>query len=197
MVNVIEQQNNLQIEASEILNKLALLDFLSKFGNAKTIGSMALELMTWRDIDIDLAVDELKENDYFQTVRYLFSNSEVKRLILSDNRQLNDKLKTQGIPESMYLGIFVKADDGGEWKIDVRFVKDSLVRAEKYIEDTKNRLTDENRRIILEIKSAVCTHPKYINKEVFGVDIYNSVLDGEVKNIDEFKNYLSQKGISL
>lgn len=156
-----------------------------------------MELMTWKDIDIDLAVDELKEVDYFQTVQYLFGNPEVKRLILSDNRVLSENLKSQGIPESMYIGVFVKAEGGGEWKMDIRFVKDSLVRAEKYIEEMTNKLDDEKRAIILGIKSAVCTHPKYINKEIFSVDVYNSVIKGRVKNLDEFKQYLSDKGIVL
>lgn len=197
MTNLIEKQDVLQKEATEILSKLSLMDFLSKFGDAKVIGSMALGLMTWRDIDIDLAVDELKKSDYFQTVQYLFSNTEVKRLILSDNRKLSDKLIAQGIPESMYLGVFVKAKGDNEWKIDIRFIKDSLVRTEKYIDETKSRLTDKNRKIILEIKDAVCTHPKYIHKKIFGVDIYSSVLNGQVKNIDEFKKYLSDKGINI
>lgn len=193
MVNLIEKQDTLQKEATEILSRLSLLDFLSKFGNAKVIGSMALGLMTWRDIDIDLAVDELKESDYFQTVQYLFGNSEVKRIILSDNRILSEKLKAQGIPESMYLGVFVKAEADSEWKIDVRFVKGSLVRAEKYINETKTKLNNESRKIILEIKNIICTHPKYINKEIFGVDIYNSVLDEGVKNVDEFNKYLYRR----
>ena len=197
MTNVLEKQDALQSEATEILNKLNLLDFLSKFGNAKVIGSVALGLMTWRDIDIDMVVDELKEEDYFQVAQYLFSNPEVKRLILSDNRVLSEKLKAQGIPESMYLGVFVKANGDDEWKIDIRFVKDSLVRAEKYIDEIKSKLNDENKKIILEIKNVICAHPKYINKEIFGVDIYNSVLEGKVKNLDEFREYLSNKGISL
>lgn len=197
MTNVIETQDALRKEADVILSKLNLLEFLSKFGNAKVVGSYALGLMTWKDIDIDLAVDELKEEDYFQTVQYLFSNPEIKRLVLSDNRNLSENLKMQGIPESMYLGVFAKAEDGDEWKMDVRFVKDSLVRAEKYIEEIKSQLDNEKREIILEIKSAVCEHPKYINKEIFGVDIYNTVLNGSVKNIDDFKKYLSDKGINL
>jgi hypothetical protein len=197
MNKLINKQNSLQEEATEILEKLNLLVFLSKFGKAKLVGSAALGLMTWQDIDIDLAVDELKEDDYFQTVRYLFSNPEIKRLILSDNRNLDEKLKLQGIPVSMYLGVFVRGENGSEWKIDIRFVSGSLVRAEKYINEIKSKLNDENREIILEIKSAICTHPKYINKEIFGVDVYASVLDGKVKNFNEFKKYLSNKGIIL
>lgn len=192
-----EKQDNLQKEAVEILDKLNLLDFLSKLGNAKIVGSFALGLMTWKDIDIDLTVDELKENNYFQAVQYLFSNPEVKRLILSDNRILSEKLKAQGIPGSMYLGVFAKGKEDSEWKIDIRFVKDSLVRAEKYIEEIQNKLNDENREIILEIKSEICAHPKYINKEIFGVDVYDAVLDAGVKNFDDFKKYLEDKGIII
>ncbi|MFA4954246.1 MAG: hypothetical protein WC641_02965 [Patescibacteria group bacterium] len=197
MPNLVKNQAILQKEASEILDKLGLLDFLSKFGNAKIIGSVALGLMTWRDIDMDLAVDELKEDDYFRTVQYLFNKPEVKKLLLADNRIRTEQIIAQGIPESMYLGIFVRGEGESEWKIDLRFVKDSLVRAEKYIDGIKSRLNDENREIILNIKNTICTHPKYINKEIFGVDIYNSVLDGGVKNLADFIKYLANKGIEL
>lgn len=197
MSELIEKQNILQKEAFSVLDKLHLLDFLSKFGNAKIIGSMALGLMTWRDIDIDVAMDELKENEYFQTVHYLFGNSEVKRLTLADNRTLTENLKSRGIPESIYLGVFTKAEENDEWKIDIRFFEGSLMAAEKYIEEVKSKLNERNREIILEIKNAVCLHLKYKNKEVRGWHVYNAVLGERVKNIDEFRKYLSDKGINL
>ena len=118
-------------------------------------------------------------------------------MVLSDNRTLSEKLKSQGIPESMYLGVFVKGKDDSEWKIDIRFVEDSLARAEKYIDEIRSRLNDKNKQIILEIKNIICTHPKYINKEIFGVDVYRAVLDGGVNNFEEFKKYLGNKGLDL
>lgn len=197
MTSILEKQEALQKEAEEVLRALELLDFLADLGEAKVVGSCALGLMTRKDIDIDVAVDELKEGEYFQAVRHLFGRPEVKRLVLADNRNLSEKLKQQGVPESMYLGVFAKAKDGGEWKMDLRFVRGSLARAEKYITETRGRLDDEKRRVILEIKSVICTHPKYLNKEISSVDIYNSVLAGQVRSLDDFRKYLRRKKIEL
>lgn len=77
-MNILERQERLQNEARILLNGIGLIDFLSKFGEAKIVGSVALGLMTWADIDIDLGVPEIKDSDYLETVKYLFTNQKVR-----------------------------------------------------------------------------------------------------------------------
>ncbi len=195
--DISEKQAILQSEAKKVLDALGILTFLSEFGRVEVVGSYALGLMTWRDVDIDLAVDEIREDDFFQAVRFMFGRESIKRLVLADNRNVESDLADRGIPASLYLGVFVAAVDGGEWKIDIRFVEGGDIRTKNYLEQIKSRLTDEKRLKILEIKDAVCLHPKYQKKEICGVDVYTSVLDDGVTDVEGFEKFLARKGIEL
>lgn len=111
---------------------------------------------------------------------------------MSDNRFLTDALIAQGIPESLYLGVFVESDSGTLWKIDIRFVLLKNLRANSYVEETKLRLNDKTREKILEIKEIICLDQKYMNKEINSVDIYKAVLNEGVRDVKEFKAYLEK-----
>lgn len=191
-MNILEKQKKLQNEARDLLDKIGLIGFLSKFGEVKIVGSMALGLMTWADIDIDLGVTEFKGNDYLDTVTYLFSNQKVRKLILSDNRFLTETLTARGIPESLYLGVFVESDSEVLWKIDIRFVLLKNLRADSYVEETKLKINDETREKILEIKEIICLDQRYLNKEISSVDIYKAVLDENIQDVEGFRSYLEK-----
>ena len=58
------------------------------------------------------------------------------------------------------------------------------------------KLNPDNKKIILEIKSAIADNPQY-RKNIFSVDIYNAVLKEGVKDLDQFKAYLKKTNKSL
>src|SRR4030042_1086649 len=100
--DVFEKQNILQQQASDVLNRLDLIRVLSKYGEVKMVGSVALGLMTWSDIDIDLeSSSEINDKDYFEIVRYIFGQKFIKQIMLIDNRSSFEKNR----PQSMYVGI--------------------------------------------------------------------------------------------
>ncbi|MBT7914861.1 hypothetical protein HN588_13240 [Candidatus Bathyarchaeota archaeon] len=98
---LIVQEVELQRQAHEVLDALNLLHFLSKYGRPKIVGSVALGLMTWRDIDIDLEITgEIREEDFWQTAKYLLAQDEITLVTLVDNREIIEKNR----PPSMYIG---------------------------------------------------------------------------------------------
>jgi len=54
--HLVDRADRLQREAHAVLDDLGLLMFLAPVGHAKIVGSLALGLMTWPDIDIDVEV---------------------------------------------------------------------------------------------------------------------------------------------
>ena len=189
--DLVKKQSSLQKQAYEILKKLGLIDLLSKYGNPVIVGSLALGLMTWEDIDIDLEVkDDFKDQDYFQIVQYIFKHGNIKQVILIDNRK---KLEP-GRPRSMYIGIILENSQKKRWKIDIRILSGNDGWAQDDIDKIKSRLTPSVIKNILKIKKDAAKHPKY-RKEISSVDIYTSVLDKDVKDLDGFKKYLSEKGV--
>lgn len=188
--DVFKKQNILQQQASEVLNQTDLINILSKYGKVKMVGSVALGLMTWPDIDIDLeSIDEVNDKDYFEIVQYIFGQKFIKQLILIDNRSSFEKNR----PKSMYIGAIYDFE-GVDWKIDIRYLNPSSARAENELKQIKSRLTSENTKAILEIKTAFHNHPEY-RKKFSGYDIYDAVLDRGISTVEEFGVLLRDRGI--
>ena len=185
-----EKQNFLQKQARIVLKNLKLTKILSKYGEVKIVGSMILGLMTWPDIDIDLkSKTKINKKDYFKIVKYLFSQKNIKQIMLIDNRNSFEKNR----PESMYIGIKYNLNNT-EWKIDIRYLNIPDAYAENHIKQIKSKLTKNKINIILKIKNAFHSHAKY-RKEFSAYNIYNAVLKENISTINNFIDYLKKSNI--
>ncbi len=100
------------------------------------------------------------------------------------------------LPNSLYIGVkYFKKDLPHEhrsssspyiWKLDIHFVTSEDSRGAKVTQELKEKINDENRIVILELKDQLASHPKY-RKEIFSMDIYSSVFDHNVHNLEEFR----------
>lgn len=204
-MDLLKNQNRLQSEAQEILDKLELMQLLEKYGEAEVIGSVALGLMTWRDIDIEVVCKELKREDLAELVSELIKKP-LRRIDfgVADNRP---RFGTHSkIPKSLYIGMKYYGDDipDGEllssnplvWKLDLHFLLKEDARGREKTRQLKQKLTEEKRRTILEIKDQIASNPKY-RKQIFSMDIYEAVLDYGIKDLEGFKEYLRKSGREL
>ena len=188
-MNYFEKQKKLHKQADKILKDLNLMEVLKKYGNPKIVGSYALELMSWPDIDI-VVVTEPNYKQYLDLVTYLFKKENVYSLNLQDFRKSIFPDRPQGI----YCGISYLVKPNIFWKIDVWFMAD--VKALDIVNEVKSKLTDTNREIILKIKNEMREKTKY-GKEVSGIDVYQAVLDNGVKDLKGFRQYLKQQNRKL
>lgn len=190
--DLILQQNNLQKEGNDVLEKLQLLKFLSKYGKPVITGSLATGLMTWRDIDIEL-VDETKSfQNIFETISYLFGIDNIKNIQLNNN--IGGRIRAEN-PNGLYLGF--QYQDQELWKIDIWFIHNEKKHSGK--DDVlwfMNNIDEEKRKSILIIKNQMATHSKY-RKTIFSTDIYDAVLKENIKSYEGFIEYLESKGKSL
>jgi len=183
---LIKQARELDKEAKSVLKDTNLIKLLSKHGKVEIVGSLALGLLVWRDIDIDVVMDKSFDTDkYFQTVMKLFRHKNIKDLRLIDNRTSFESNR----PKSMYIGVFYQKHGSEKWKIDIRFVHIKDAYALDYLNEIRSKLDEKNRLNILKIKEAVYTHPLY-GKEFSSVDIYSAVLDKGITTKKEFFRYI-------
>lgn len=180
--NLSKQAKDLEKEAKSVLKDTNLIKLLSKHGKVEIVGSLALGLLVWRDIDIDVVIDKNFDTDkYFRTVIELFHHKNIKDLRLIDNRTSFEINR----PKSMYIGVFYQKHASEKWKIDIRFVHKKDAYAIDYLNEIRSKLNKENRLNILKIKEAVYTHPLY-GKEFSSVDIYSATLDKGITTKKEF-----------
>ena len=191
--DLILQQNKLQKEGNDILEKLQLLQFLSKYGKPVITGSLATGLMTWRDIDIELVDESKSSKNLFDTVSYLFGIDNTKNIQLNNN--IGGRIRVEN-PDGLYLGFQYKQDQE-LWKIDIWFIHNEKQHSGKDdVEWFNNNIDEEKRKSILIIKNQMAVHPKY-RKTIFSTDIYDAVLKDNITNYEGFIEYLNGKGKSL
>jgi hypothetical protein len=173
-------------EADEILFEKSLMGMLRRFGMPHVSGSYALDLMTWRDLDIYLETENISTNNFFEL------GSRVCELLTPVKMSFRNELlaKTKGLPAGLYWGIYLGNERAGAWKIDIWGVDNAeYLRLNKYCNDIKEALDPTTTSIILAIKSQCWQDPAY-RRSYTSADIYNAVMKHSVTDIEGFRNYL-------
>jgi hypothetical protein len=172
-------------EADALLHEKGLLALLNSFGTPHVSGSYALDLMTWRDLDIYLEVEELKEDRFFSLGGKLAS------LLMPVKMSFRNETiaKTQGLPEGFYWGIYLGNERKGAWKIDVWAVHAAeCKRLLDYCAAIQGKLDKQKATQILAIKSCCWQDPEY-RRSYFSMDIYTAVLDEGIRDMEGFERY--------
>jgi hypothetical protein len=175
-------------EADAILNDKGLLDLLNPFGIPHISGSYALDLMTWRDLDIYLETQDISEKDFFLLGGQVASLLSPVKMSFRNERIR----KTEGLPNGLYWGIYLGNERAGDWKIDLWAVDTpECQRLIKYCSGIKEKLTPATQQVILDIKSQCWQHPEY-RRSFSSTDIYTAVLEKGLTDINGFMAYLKK-----
>lgn len=189
-MNYNQKQQTLHNKVGEILKDLKLVEFLSKKGDVNFVGSFALGLMSWEDIDIVVNGTQ-NIDDYLETVNYLFKQPNVYSLNIQDFRKSIFPNRPQGI----YCGVSYLVELDIFWKIDIWFMAADDKTALQLVTELKTRLDNTNRETILKIKNEM--REQGWGKTISGVDVYSAVLDKGIKNTKQFKESLLKEGRQL
>jgi hypothetical protein len=189
-MDYIQKQQQLQNKANDILNDLGLISFLDKKGEVNLVGSYALNLMSWEDIDIVVNGNQ-NVDDYLETVNYLFKQPKVYSLNVQDFR----KSIFPDRPQGLYCGVSYLVKPNIFWKIDIWFMGLIDKTALELVNKTKSKLNDKNRETILKIKNEM--REQGWGKTISGKDVYVAVLEKNIVDTEQFKDYLLKEGRQL
>jgi hypothetical protein len=176
----------IKAEADVLLSEKGLLQILNSFGKPHITGSYSLDLMTWRDLDIYLEVNNLSEADFFNL------GSQICTTLTPVKMSFRNELlaKTKSLPAGWYWGVYLGNERAGGWKIDIWAVStQECKQLIRYVADIKQKLTPETIARILAIKSECWQDPQY-RRSYSSTDIYEAVLEKNISNIEEFRTYL-------
>ncbi len=186
---ITQSANKLREEAYSLIKDLKLKQLLSEYGQFVLIGSVKYNLMTWRDIDIDVVMkDAPKDEEFWEIVKQIFKIDGNELTMIVDNRTV----ETPDRPKSMYIGFKMKDKNNNLWRFDIRLISTKHMTANKISDMIEKHIDDEKRRTILEIKAKVHDDPRY-HKDYQSIDIYEAVLLNNVTTFEEFKNYIKMK----
>jgi hypothetical protein len=189
---LLQRQDILQREAQTVLDELELVPLLSKVGALRQVGSSTLGLMVWRDIDLAVSSSALRLEDAFEVMRPLYLNARVKQ-VRYFNQSGSFNLTGQQIYERYYFACLYDTDAGNEWKLDISFWLGYDLHPEPVQDALEQQLTPEMRLSILWIKDIWYQLPAY-RTEVSSIDIYDAVLQHNVRTPAQFDAYLARHG---
>jgi hypothetical protein len=184
-LELIEQDRSLRTEADLLLDRHGVLDILRQYGTPHISGSYAMQLMTWRDLDIYLAMPQVTIDRFLELGQRLAVALSPRKASYTDHLNFPP---TEGIP-GLYWGIHTRQLNDGGWKIDLWGVTAEV--AAKRIADCNRMcasMTEEMRRSVLAIKHVVCRNPRY-RDTVTSQDVYDAVSVGGATTVDEFWLY--------
>jgi hypothetical protein len=184
---VTDSDEALRREADSLLDA-GLRDIIATYGEMHIIGSYALRLMTWRDLDIHVVRDPPDLAGFFELGGAIAALLEPHRMHFRDER----RVATVGLPRGLYWGVYLGDERAGAWKIDVWSTgRAGFEDVRLHGERLAARLSEASRQTILKIKFACWQHPEY-RRAFSSADIYSAVLDHNVADVEGFWRFIGR-----
>jgi len=167
-------------EAEKIIDEISIMPVLKSVGDARIVGSVALDVIVKRDIDIHIVVDDLF-NAIDKIYRHLISHDNVHEV----------KIKDFGTNKGILVGVNEYKTEHGIWSIDFWVTTDEKTTGFADIKKLLKDMTQEHRDIIIQIKNDYCTNFGGTSGGL-SPKIYKAVVYDDIKNTEGFKRYLEQ-----
>jgi hypothetical protein len=189
---LLARQEALQVEAARVLADLGLFALLSALGQPVQVGSVALGLLVWRDIDVTVLGPELDAARAYVALQPLVSHPRVRQVqFRNDTGHWNED---PTLPDGLYWGVQYRTTAGDDWKLDIWLLREGTRQPDlDHVASIPPRLTPEKRLAILQIKDIWHRLPTY-RGQVRSYDIYDAVLEHDVRTLEEFRAYLRERG---
>ena len=190
--HLVSRQAALQQEASDVRASLRLDDLLRTAGDPVLVGSAALGLMVWEDLDLTVVCDALDLGRVLEVGRSLASHPDVHALTFrNDTGRWN--AEPERYPDGLYLGVRYQREGGAEWNLDLWFVDEPERQPDlRHVRTLPPLLTEQDRQAILAIKTAWHQYPDY-GARVRSADIYAAVVEDGVRDIAGFERWICRQ----
>lgn len=188
---LLQYDRTLRAEADALLYAQGLHPLVSEYGSVHVSGSYALQLMTWRDLDLYLEAPQLTVEQFFGLGGRVASLLAAWKMFFTNHRR---QPSSEGL-HGLYWGIRLGDVTAGAWKIDL-WALDTPTCQERlaHTQRIAGRLTPDSRTTILALKAQLWNHPAY-RDTITSQDIYEAVLDAGVNCLDEFWDYVRSREV--
>lgn len=181
----------LQQEADELVNKLNLIELLSRLGEVKRVGSSVTGLLLSEDIDFKVYTEHPSGSDAATLANELLSGGmPVTGIEVNDfDKDKRSYYKLTGV----YVGLTILTSR--RWNVDVIIRKESETpNDERELDDLMRNMSAEQRDAILLLKSHLMEQKRYgglpKHPAIFtGADVYKAVFKVGAKNIKQLEEY--------
>lgn len=197
--DLFRRQRLLQGEAEAVMEDLDLATALEAIGVPIRTGSSALGVMVKPDIDVTIActtLDLAVFDAVTQLAARLSRHERVWQVSFRDDTG-DWNIDPDTYPDGLFLNVRYRSARPRDWGLDLWFVDQPERQPDlAHLRTLLPRLTDETREAILRIKEEWTPRPEYgreVNGTlVNGTLIYEAVLDGGVRTLPDFAEWLER-----
>ncbi len=188
---LLRQQRALQDEAAAVMAELDLSRRLATFGPAYVTGSFVSGLMVWRELDIMfLGGPELSPSAVLAGLARLVVLPGIVGFEYADER--GNRSPTEQPRDERFHVTVTYLRSGETWRLDLTFwLRDAHENVTAWHRSLRHSLTDEQREAILWIKDVWHRRVEYPGS-ISGLDIYQAVLEHDVRTPAEFQRWLAR-----
>ncbi len=170
---------SLKEEALQVIEDLDIMDLLRSYGEAEIVGSVALDLIVKRDIDIHVLVSL---QDPFGLA------GEILPVLLDKKWSRNIRVDKFTRENAVKVALDAYPGPTGPWDIDIWITNDITSTAFEATQKLQEELTSVQRESILQIKEYY--HSLGVLRNGLSSRIYDAVVNNGVRTVQDFKNYL-------
>ncbi len=187
--DLLSADRKLRAEADALLESGGLRKLLEQYAPIHVVGSYALELMVWRDLDVVMDAPGIAVEEFFDLGKRITMALSPWKVFFTNSRDHDGAAD----PRGLYWGIRLGDIRAGAWKIDLWAFEPEDARC-KILEcqHLKGRLNRQSRVTILELKSQLWRDARY-RDQVTSQDIYDAVLEHGVRSLADFWSYVESK----
>lgn len=196
MKKIEEIAREIRKNGANLLKEKKIDEKLRSLGELYFTGSYALDLMTWNDIDMQII---LKNGSDPKEVLASFFAELTRDSDFIEGQMIHFKGDYKPkMPRGVYLGFKLNAREfGGLWKLDLwSLEKSDFEKNRALIEKLKQRLSDETRLLILQMKHELMKNEGRV-PQMGSHFLYQAILIEELKDPALIYEFLKKNGISL
>lgn len=175
-----------------MLYDCGLLDLVAaQFGPVNLCGSLALNLMTWPDVDLDISLSRREGARLLALAPLLLSQMErhgwrLTRAVF--NNEYHQPRNSSG--NGLYAGYYLLSPSAEEWKIDLWGWEEPefAIRAERHAQ-LRQALEGIDRATLLDLKTQLYDRPGF-RKAYGSLPIYAFAIQQVGETVEEFEWFL-------
>jgi len=172
--------NNFVKEALSIVEHLNILPKLRSYGQAEIVGSVVLDLVVKRDIDIHLLLSQESLLSVVQeVVGFLLQKSDVQEVRV-----------TKYYGDSINVTLDSYKGSSGDWSVDIWLTTNIDRTGFEKTEKLKKELTEKQREIIMQLKESMYKQGRL--RDGMSSLIYDAVIKSGVETPSELEEYLTK-----
>ncbi len=166
-------------EADRILYENGLLEKLAEIGLPHIIGSYRMDMMAWRDLDIDIENDAMSRDKLYELTAFILEKFrpvwyEAKEVVNEDGK-------------TVWFHGFETLVTGELWNVDLWFFdKETIEKAEAYCDKIQRNTDPAMKETIKQIKRDLIARGLYSFEQYKSMDVYDAVLEKHVGSTEEF-----------